>query len=186
MRLVGISGSLRKGSFNSALLRAAVELAPDGVELSTASIAGVPLYDGDLEAAEGLPSAVAALKDAIARADGVILVTPEYNSGIPGVFKNAVDWTTRPAADIGRVWKGRPVAVIGASQGGFGTIESQAAWLGVLHKLGATQWHGARITVARAQTLFDAEGRLTDERTGEQLRDFLAGFAAFVRTARSR
>ncbi len=181
VRLVGISGSLRKGSYNAALLRAAVELAPEGVELSTASIAGVPLYDGDVEAAEGVPATVAALKDAIARADGVLLVTPEYNSGIPGVFKNAVDWTTRPASDIGRVWKARPVAVIGASQGGFGTIESQGAWLGVLHKLGATQWHGGRITVARAQTLFDAEGRLTDEPSRDQLKAFLEGFAAFVR-----
>lgn len=181
MRLVGISGSLRKGSFNTALLRAAIELAPGGVELVQASIAGIPLYNADEEVAEGVPAAVTALKDAIMGADGVLMVTPEYNSGLPGVFKNAVDWTTRPPADIGRVWKGRKVAVIGASQGGFGTIEAQGAWLGVLHKLGATQWHGARITVARAQTLFDADGGLTDQATRDQLKAFIEGFAAFVR-----
>ncbi len=181
MKLVGISGSLRTGSYNGALLRAAVELAPEGVDISIATIAGIPLYNADEEEAEGVPAAVAALKDAIMGADGVLMVTPEYNSGPPGVFKNAVDWTTRPPADLARVWKGRKVAVIGASQGGFGTIESQGAWLGVLHKLGATQWHGARMTVARAQTLFDAEGRLTDEATRDQLKAFLEGFSAFVK-----
>ena len=83
---------------------------------------GIPLYDGDVEAAEGIPAAVAALKEEIVAADGLLLVTPEYNNGIPGVFKNAIDWLSRPAADIGRVFGGRPVAVIGASPGQFGTM----------------------------------------------------------------
>lgn len=180
MKLLGVSGSLRKGSYNTALLRAAAGLAPAGVALEIATIQGVPLYDGDLEAGSGLPPAVVALKAAIAGADGVILVTPEYNSGLPGVFKNAVDWTSRPAADIARVWGGKPVAVIGASQSGFGTILSQDAWLTVLHKLGAAQWHGAQLMVSRAQGLFDAEGNLTDDKVREQLATFLAGFSAFV------
>ena len=107
MKLVGISGSLRKGSYNTALLRAAAGLTPEGVTLDVVTLEGVPLYDGDLESSEGLPPAVTALKEAIVAADGVLLVTPEYNSGIPGVFKNAIDWTSRPGSDIARVWRGR-------------------------------------------------------------------------------
>lgn len=184
VRLVGISGSLRKGSYNAALLRAAVDLAPEGVELTVASIAAVPLYDGDVEAASGVPAPVAALKEAIAAADGVLLVTPEYNGSVPGVFKNAVDWTSRPASDITRVWGGRPVGVIGASQGGFGSVLSQQAWMPVLRKLGAVQWHGHTLMVSRAASVFDAEGRLTDEKVQGQLRDYLAAFAGFVATTR--
>lgn len=180
MKLVGISGSLRKGSYNAALLRAAAGLTPEGVTLEIATIEGVPLYDGDAEARDGLPPAVVALKEAIAGADGVLLVTPEYNSGIPGVFKNAVDWTSRPGSDIARVWGGRPVAVIGASQSGFGTMLSQNAWLTVLHKLGAAQWHGAQLMVSRAQGVFDADGTLADDKIRGQLAAFLAAFAASV------
>ncbi len=176
MKLVGVSGSLRQGSYNTALLRAAVGLMPAGATLEVASIAGIPLYDGDAEAKDGLPPAVVALKAAIAAADGVILVTPEYNSGIPGVFKNAIDWTSRPSADIARVWGAKPAAVIGASQGGFGTMLSQNAWLSVLHKLGAAQWHGGQLLVSRAQGVFDAEGNLTDDKIRTQLAGFLAGF----------
>lgn len=180
MKLVGISGSLRKGSYNAALLRAAAGLTPEGVTLEIATIEGVPLYDGDAEARDGLPPAVVALKEAIAGADGVLLVTPEYNSGIPGAFKNAVDWTSRPGSDIARVWGGRPVAVIGASQSGFGTMLSQNAWLTVLHKLGAAQWHGAQLMVSRAQGVFDADGTLADDKIRGQLAAFLAAFAASV------
>jgi len=119
--IVGLCGSLRRGSFNAALLRAAAMLAPEGSRIDARTLHGVPLYDGDMEAAEGIPPAVAALKDAVAAADGLLLATPEYNNGIPGVFKNAIDWMSRPSADIARVFGGKPVAVIGASPGGFGT-----------------------------------------------------------------
>jgi NAD(P)H-dependent FMN reductase len=180
MKLVGVSGSLRKGSYNTALLRAAAGLMPAGAALEIATIQGIPLYDADLEASAGLPPAAQALKEAVVAADGVLLVTPEYNSGVPGVFKNAIDWTSRPAADIPRVWGGRPVAVIGASQSGFGTVLSQNAWMSTLHKLGATQWHGAQLMVSRAQDVFDADGNLADDKVRAQLAAFLAGFAAFV------
>ena len=95
--ILGLSGSLRRASYNTALLRAAREVAPDGVELEIGSIAGIPLYDGDVESEHGLPAAVAELKEKIVAADGLLLVTPEYNNSLPGVFKNAIDWLSRPA-----------------------------------------------------------------------------------------
>ncbi len=178
--IVGISGSLRSGSINAALLRAAAAQMPAGVTLDVGTIKGIPLYDGDVEAAGGVPAAAAKLKEQIVAADGLLLVTPEYNNSIPGVFKNAIDWLSRPAADIPRVFGGRKVAVIGASPGGFGTLLSQTAWLPVLKTLGTNPWFGARLQVARAGDVFDKDGMLVDERVREQLRKFVEGFAAFL------
>ena len=179
-KVLGISGSLRRGSYNSALLRAAARLMPADATLEIASIRGIPLYDGDVEA-QGIPAAVAQLKDAVASADGVLLVTPEYNNSIPGVFKNAIDWLSRPPADVKRVFTGRPFAVIGASPGMFGTTLSQAAWLPVLRTLGTHPWFGGRVAVARAASVFDESGNLKDAAVEEQLKQFLAGYVAFVR-----
>jgi chromate reductase, NAD(P)H dehydrogenase (quinone) len=178
-RILGISGSLRTGSYNTALLRAARDLAAGQVQLEIATLHGIPLYDADLEQREGLPSAVVELKAKVMASDGVILATPEYNNGIPGVFKNGIDWLSRPPADIPRVFRGRPFAIIGASPGGFGTILSQDAWLSVLRTLGARFWSGGRLMVSRASQVIDAEGRVTDEAIREQLRKFTLGFAAF-------
>ena len=178
-RLVAISGSLRKGSFNTALLRAALTMAPEGVEIVEGSIRGIPLYDGDVEAAEGIPAAVTALKNLVADADGVLLFTPEYNNGIPGVFKNAIDWMSRPSTDIARVFGNKPFAITGASPGNFGTLLSQEAWLPIMRTLGTVPWFGAKLMVSRAGTVIQ-EGRIADEATEKKLRDFVAGFAAFV------
>ena len=180
VKLLGISGSLRRASYNSALLRAATLLMPADSTLEVASIRGIPLFDGDVEA-QGIPHAVAQLKDAVAAADGVLLVTPEYNNSIPGVFKNAIDWLSRPNADVKRVFKGRPFAVIGASPGGFGTNLAQAAWLPVLRTLGTQFWSGARLQVSRAASVFDEAGNLKDAGIEEGLRQFLKDYVAFVR-----
>jgi len=180
--VLGISGSLRRGSYNTALLRAAVKLMPPEARLEMASIRGIPLFDGDVET-QGLPASVAQLKEAIAGADGVLLVTPEYNNSIPGVFKNAIDWCSRPSSDIKRVFGGRPFALIGASPGGFGTILSQAAWLPVLRTLGVQPWFGGRLLVSRAAGVFEESGALKDAAVEEQLRQFLAGYVAFLRRA---
>ena len=180
MQLIGISGSLRRHSYNSGLLRAAREAMPAGATLTIASIAGVPLYNADAEA-QGIPPTVEGLKDAVAAADGLMLVTPEYNNGIPGVFKNAIDWMSRPSADIPRVFGGKPVALIGASPGGFGTISAQTGWLPVLRTLGAQLWTGGRLMVPHAGTAFDGEGNLIDAAVREKLARFVAGFVESIR-----
>jgi chromate reductase len=179
-RIIGISGSLRRASYNAGLLRAAQGVMPEGATLEIGSISEFPLYNGDLEAAEGQPAAVSALKDAIAAADGLLLVTPEYNNGVPGVFKNAIDWLSRPSSDISRVFGGKPVGLMGASPGGFGTILSQNAWLPILRTLGTQLWHGRKMLVSGAGKAFDAEGNLVDEAVRAQLATYMAGFAASI------
>jgi NAD(P)H-dependent FMN reductase len=109
-----------------------------------------------------------------------LLVTPEYNNGIPGVFKNAIDWLSRPPDDIARVFRDRPFAVIGASPGGFGTILAQNGWLPVLRTLGTRQWAGGRLMVARAAKVFDERGEVLDDSIRSQLRKFMQGFGEFA------
>ena len=179
-RILGISGSLRAGSFNTALLRAAQQVAGDGIAFDAVTLHGIPLYDGDAEARDGLPAAVTTLKDRIIASDGVLLVSPEYNNGIPGVFKNAIDWLSRPAADIARVFGDKPFALVGASPGGFGTVMSQAHWLPVLKTLGVQLWAGNRLMVSRAGQAFNANGELIDQKVREQLAGFVRGFARFT------
>jgi NAD(P)H-dependent FMN reductase len=181
-KIVGIAGSLRAASFNAALLRTAAGLMPSGASLEIASIKGIPLYDGDVEANEGIPQVVAALKEQIAAADGLLLVTPEYNNAMPGVFKNAIDWLSRPPSDIPRVFGNRPTAVIGASPGGFGTILAQNAWLPVLRTLGTQPWFGGRLLVSRAGNVFNDAGELVDEKMKAQLQQFVHGFVNFVKS----
>ncbi len=163
------------------LLRAAAEVAPHGTTIEVASIGGIPLYDGDVEAESGVPESVRELKDRITKADGLLLVTPEYNNSIPGVFKNAIDWLSRPASDIPRVFGDRPVALMGATPGRGGTLLAQTAWLPVLRTLGMAPWFGARVLVSGATKAFDAAGRLVDEQIRTQVQGFVVGFAQFIR-----
>jgi len=179
-RLLGISGSLRSGSFNTSLLRAASGVVPAGSTLDVATLHGIPLYDGDVEQ-RGIPTEVDALKERIVASDGVLLVTPEYNNSIPGVFKNTIDWLSRPPDDIGRVYRGRPFALMGASPGSFGTILSQNAWLSVFRTLGVRYWAEGRLLVSKAGQVFGNDGELQDASVREQLTKFMAGFVAFVK-----
>ncbi|MBZ7922923.1 NAD(P)H-dependent oxidoreductase [Ensifer adhaerens] len=184
-KILGISGSLRKASFNTGLMRAAAANLPDGVEFDTATLHGIPLYDGDVEKESGIPPAVTALKQQVMAADGVILFTPEYNNSIPGVFKNGIDWLSRPSADIAKVFRNRPFALAGASPGNFGTILSQNAWLSVMRTLGAELWSGKRLMLPKADTLFDAEGTLTDADARDRLAAFVKAFADFAAAEKS-
>src|ERR1043166_9465669 len=143
-RVIGISGGFWRRSCSAALLRGAVELAPPGLSIEVASIREIPLYDGDVETEQGIPDPVRTLKDRIADADGLLLVTPEYNNSIPGVFKNVVDWLSRPTRDIARVFGGKPVALMGATLGPGGTALAHLAWLPVLRALGMQPWFGPR------------------------------------------
>ena len=181
--IIGIAGSLRSGSFNAALLRAAVEECPSAARLEIESIRGIPLYDGDVEA-QGMPPRVVELKERIAAADALLLVTPEYNNSIPGTFKNAIDWMTRPAADVPRVFQGCPVGLIGASPGAHGTMLSQTAWLPVLRTLGMRPWFDKLLYVNGAHKVFDASGKLVDEAMRARLRAYMQGFVEFVKAAR--
>lgn len=180
-RLLGLSGSLRADSYNTALLRAARELLPEDVELEVATPHDIPLYDGDLEEKQGIPAAAEALKDKLAACDGLILCTPEYNHSIPGVLKNTIDWMSRPGKDQARVFGGRPVALLGASPSGFGTVLAQNAWLPVFRILGLRYWSGMELMVSGAHKAFDDQGRLQDEKVRELLGKHLAGFVGFVR-----
>ncbi|WP_153232880.1 NADPH-dependent FMN reductase [Glaciimonas soli] len=181
IKILAISGSLRRQSYNTALLRAAQSLAEPDIALEIATLHGIPLYDGDLEQQDGLPQAVSELKARILDSDALLLATPEYNNGIPGVFKNAIDWLSRPSSDIALVFGSRPVAIVGASPGGFGTILAQNAWLPVIRTLGARHWSGGRLMVSRAHKVFDDSGEMIDEGARKQLSDFMRGFEQFVR-----
>ncbi len=177
-RVLALSGSLRSSSFNTALAHAAQTLAPEGMVIEVATLHGIPLYDGDLESEEGIPQAVLDLKEQILNADALLLVTPEYNNGIPGVFKNGIDWLSR--TDKEAIFSGRLTGMIGASMGGFGTICSQAAWLPTLKMLGMSLYTGGSLLVSRAQNSFDAQGKLQDETIQKLLSAYLQGFQSFV------
>ena len=180
MKIIALSGALRHASYNTALLRAAIELAPAGVSIELRTLHGIPLYDGDVEA-QGIPEAVTRLREDIRAADALLIGTPEYNHSIPGVLKNGLDWLSRPPAEGAKLFNGKPTAVVGASPGGFGTVRSQAALLPVLHAFGSDLWMAGELLVSKAGGVFDADGKLVDDKVRGQLQQFVQGFADFVK-----
>ncbi len=159
--ILGISGSLRKGSYNSAALLVAQGLAPDGVVITLADIAAIPVYNDDVRE-QGLPAAVVSLVEQIASADGVLIATPEYNYSIPGVLKNTIDWVSK-APD--QPFRHKPVAIMGASMGAIGTARAQYDLRKVFVFLDAHVLNQPEIMISSAHNRFDSDGRLTDETT---------------------
>src|SRR5689334_17289703 len=178
LRILGIAGSLRAASYNRALLRAAQELAPADMTLEVFDLRAVPLYDGDVEAA-GDPEGVAAFKAVIRAADGVLMATPEYNHGVPGVMKNAIDWASRPPR--GAALDAKPVGIIGASPGMTGSARGQSQLRQAFEFTNSYCMPQPEILVFRAHEKFDAEGRLTDPPTREYLGKYLVAFGVWVR-----
>lgn len=176
VKILAIPGSLRRASFNRALARAAAELAPAGTEVEITDLRDIPVYDDDVQTA-GMPLAVAALQARIAAADAVFIATPEYNHGVPGVLKNAIDWTSRGGR---QPWKGKPVAIAGASNGGFGTVRAQLALRPTLGCLDARVLANPQVHVSFAQDKIDAEGHVHDEKTRASLAQLLAALVAAV------
>lgn len=174
LHILGIAGSLRPASYNRALLHAAGELAPEGMEITPFDLAPIPLYNADLDG-EIKPEPVVALKSAISQADALLFVTPEYNHGIPGVLKNAIDWASRP---VGRSpLAGKPAAIMGATRGMWGTIRAQVQLRQVLAATKTQVLLKPEVLVPRVQDKFDGEGRLSDEGTCEFVRELLKALA---------
>lgn len=177
--ILAICGSLREKSFNGYLMRELPGLAPGGVTvIPSSSIGNLPHYDGDLESASGIPSGAAQLGQLITDAAAVVFVTPEYNTSIPGVLKNAIDWVSRvPGGPLA----GKPVLIMSASPGPFGGVRMHPDLRKVLSGVGAYPYPRPDIAVGRAAQRFDEEGRLIDDDTRQLVRTQLADFAAFTR-----
>ena len=175
--IVGFAGSLRRGSYNRALLRAATELAPPALHIVIHALDGIPLYNGDVEAA-GFPPGVVQLRDAIRQADGLLIATPEYNHGVPGVLKNTIDWMSRPPRDS--ALNGKVAAVMGASPGMNGTARAQTQLRQAFAFTNTYALLQPEVLVARAHEKFDGDGRLVHQATRDALATFLQRFAELV------
>jgi chromate reductase len=178
LHVVGIAGSLRAASYNRGLLRAAVEAAPAGMTVEAAEIRELPIYDADLEA-QGDPAPVAELKRHISAADGLLIATPEYNYSIPGGLKNTIDWLSRPPRES--VLLRKPVALMGASPGGFGTVRSQLALRQAFLFTNSAVLQKPELRVSRAGGKFDEDGTLTDEGVRDEVAGLLEAFAGWIR-----
>ena len=179
IRILGISGSLRKGSFNSALLREAKALAPDGMTVDIADISSIPLYNDDLRE-KGYPAPVQTLREQIGAADAVLIVTPEYNYSIPGVLKNAIDWASRPPA---QPFDGKIVGIMGASPGRLGTARAQYHLRQCFVFLNSMVLNKPEVMVGGAANVFK-EGRLADDTTRGFVEDMLKALAIAVEKQR--
>lgn len=183
LTFLGIAGSLRAGSLNRATLRAAQEVAPDGVELSIYDgLGALPLYNGDQDTPDLLPDPVREFKARIAAADALVIVTPEYNYSIPGVLKNALDWASRPTGQQFPPLRGKPVALMSASPGSFGGVRAQMHLRQICLGTDMLPLNRPEILIFRAHERFDASGTLTDEPTRALIRTQLEALAEWTRT----
>jgi chromate reductase, NAD(P)H dehydrogenase (quinone) len=173
-RILALVGSLRQGSYNRGLLRAAGELAPDWVKVQFFDIGTLPFFNEDLEAPTD-PEVVRQFKQAISRANAILIATPEYNGAVPGVLANAIDWASRPTGRS--VLRNKPVAVMGAVLGKSGSMNAQAALRGVLSRIGAVVVPDPQVLVPRASRLFDEQVNLRDEATREEIRQLVEAVA---------
>ena len=178
LRVVGIAGSLRRASYNRALLCAAQQLAPPSLRIEIEELDDLPIFNADLDGASP-PEAVARLRQAVQAADGLLLVTPEYNHGVPGVMKNAIDWLSQPLRES--VLDGKPTALMGASTGLAGTARGQSQLRQAFVLTNTPAMLRPEVLVGRAQDKFDATGRLTDEGTRRFVASFLEQFAVWIR-----
>lgn len=181
VRVLTLVGSLRRDSLNLRLARWAAAHAPEGMELRIHPLHDVPLYNGDVEAT-GDPEGVIDLKRAIMSSDAVLLVTPEYNGGVPGVLKNALDWASRPPRPL----KGLPVAVMGASPGRWGTLRAQAEMQRLVRNLGMLPLPSPEVMISQANAAIGADGTLKDEATAERVGGFLEAFGAWIERVSDR
>jgi chromate reductase len=179
--VLGISGSLRRGSFNAAALRAATELAPAGLRIEIfEGLRDIPPYDEDLKQ-QGFPPAAADLRARIKAADALLIVTPEYNYSVPGVLKNAIDWASRPPE---QPFDGKPIAIMGASPGALGTARAQYHLRQMFVFLNGMVLNRPEVMIANAAQRFDEQGRLTDEKTREFVGGLLVALKAWVERLR--
>lgn len=177
LKILGFAGSLRKKSLNRMLLKACKELLPESTELEIFELDSIPLFNQDLE--NDLPSSVKEFKEKIRSSDGILVATPEYNYSIPGVLKNAIDWASRPYGD--NSFYGKPLGIIGASIGMFGTARAQYHLRQVFVYLNSYVLNQPEFMLPYAEDKFDSEGRLIHEETRKRLRDFLISFSEWVR-----
>jgi chromate reductase, NAD(P)H dehydrogenase (quinone) len=180
-QVLAFSGSLRRASFNTSLLRAMAARAPKDISISIyPDLGAIPLFNEDLEA-DGGPESVTRIRTAIAKADAILIATPEYNQSLPGVVKNLVDWLSRSDPEV---LAGKPVALVGATVGSWGTRLAQAALRQTLTACGALIMPAPQVYLRNAGTLFDLEGSLTDEPTGAQLTRFIESFRQWISAMR--
>ena len=177
VRILGISGSLRRHSYNSGVLRAAAELAPEGAAVEVFELDGIPGFSEDDE--QNPPEKVVELKRRVREADAVLFVTPEYNYSLPGVLKNAIDWASRPYGDS--AWDGKPAAIMGASVGTLGTARAQYHLRQVMVFLNMFPVNQPEVMIGNASERFDSEGNLTDEQTKEFIRQLLQNLVEWAR-----
>ena len=182
VKILGIAGSLRKGSFNQSALRAAADLVPDGAEIEIYDIDGFPGYNQDLDSDP--PAKVPEFKQKIREADAILICSPEYNYSVPGVLKNAIDWASRPYGDS--AWDGKPAAIMGASTGAVGTARMQYHLRQTMVFLNMFPLNRPEVMIGHAADKFDAEGNLTDEKTREHIRKTLVALVEWTIRLKSR